>query len=116
MANPPQEKVRLMVGWSEIKIKIKYMMGESNLNVALHTPVEALTDEQKQLIRESVGALSDSEKERFTEAGILSADAPAAPEKGDSEGGSAEGEATTPDGGDQSADAPATETDQPSAE
>lgn len=107
-------KVELMVGWLD-KNK-NHKMGESNLNVAVNTPVEELTEEQKQLIRDNVAALSDEEKARFTEAGILSAETVTTPEvKGDSEGGSAEGQPTSPDGGNDAGDQPASETEQPAA-
>ena len=48
-------------------------MSESNLNIALHAPIEELTDEQKTLIRDSVAALSVEEVEIYTKAGILPA-------------------------------------------
>ncbi len=46
-------------------------MAESNLNIALHTPVEELTDEQKQLIKDNVAALSADEHAKYVEAGII---------------------------------------------
>lgn len=52
----------------------------SRLEIALHTAVEELTDEQKALIVESVGALSEEEVARFTEAGVLTATAPSVAE------------------------------------
>jgi hypothetical protein len=40
---------------------------ESLLNKAVHTPVEELNDEQKVLLTESWGALSDEEKVTYAE-------------------------------------------------
>lgn len=39
--------------------------GKSRLQLAIETPVEALTEAQKQLLRDSVDALSEAECERF---------------------------------------------------
>lgn len=39
--------------------------GKSRLQIAIETPVEALTEEQKQLLRDSVEALSEAEIERY---------------------------------------------------
>ena len=49
------------------------MSEQSRLNIAVTTPVESLTDEQKQLLVDSRAALSEEEVERFVEAGILEA-------------------------------------------
>jgi len=46
----------------------------SLLNDAIHTPVDQMTDEQKQLIRDNVSALSEEEKKTFVEAGIIAAE------------------------------------------
>lgn len=48
-------------------------MGQSRLNVAVTTPVDELTDEQKQLLIDSRDALSEKEVERFVEAGFMEA-------------------------------------------
>ena len=64
------------------------LMSESNLNIALHAPIEELTDEQKALIRDSVAALSPEEVEIYTKAGVLEA-VEKAPEVDDAGEGSA---------------------------
>lgn len=40
---------------------------ESRLNIAIHTPLESLSDEQKELITSSWMALSKAEKETYKE-------------------------------------------------
>lgn len=82
-------------------------MAESLLNIAINTPIDQLTDEQKALLRDSAAALSEPERKRYEEAGIIPATPQGqdmTPPEGGVPGGLAEpGEV---DGGDQPAPAP----------